>query len=226
LPTTQLFTNQKASGNSGSLDVSQVSDASIFVLDSWQGSIRFMASIDGGNTFPIPVAGVDRRTNQPVEDLLGSMIPPGGLQIKFPVVKDYNTLRMVLQYVSGAVYATGYADTSHAAATLAGSITEVPVTFTGSATSAAVNLTSMEIMQILVPGSFGGGGTLTLLTSDSQGGIYLPLYDDQGNQIAITIAAGQNTAIVNSAIALASLGWTKFVAASSNTGTINVLGKM
>jgi hypothetical protein len=225
LPTTTLFTNQQANGVSASLDVSQVSDASIFVLDGWKGSIRFMASIDGGVTFPIPATGKDKNGN-PIENLLGDRVPPGGLQVKFDDVKDYTTLRLVLNYISGAVYATGYADTSHAAVALAGSTAEEPVTFTASTTSAAVNLTGMEIMQIQVPSGWAGGTSLTLETSDSQGGTFNPLYDDQGNQISITIAAGQNTAIVNNAIALASCGWVKFVAASSNTGTLNVVGKM
>ena len=111
--TTVMFSNQQANGASTALDVSQVSEASIFVMDGWQGAIRFFASIDGGTTFPIPVVGIDRRTGQPVEDLISNMIPQGGLQLKFPDVKDYTTLRAVLNYTSGSSHATGYADAGH-----------------------------------------------------------------------------------------------------------------
>lgn len=73
------------------------------------------------------------------------------------------------------------------------------------------------------------GTTLTFTVSNSYDGTYVPLYDDAGNQISITVTDDACVGITSSAasMALASVEWVKVVSGSSEAAerTITMLSR-
>ncbi len=120
---------------------------------------------------------------------------------------------------------------------LSGSITEVQATLQNDGsghyyTSAPINLTNIEILWLIMPAAW-VAAVISFQTSDSQTGTFQPLYDDSGNEIQLTVAAGHNIACVNNAIACAGFAWVKLNSGSNSAlvdqtaaRTISVLGKM
>ena len=99
-------------------------------------------------------------------------------------------------------------------------------------TSQPIDLTDMDIMQIIMPVTW-LPSVISFRTSDSQYGIYQPLYDDGGNEIKINVSAGNNIAVSNNAAVLAGLSWVKINSGSNSSlvdqtaaRSIKISGKM
>ena len=97
----------------------------------------------------------------------------------------------------------------------------------GQTSSDEIDLRDAKIITIYMPAAF-DGTTMTFTTAPTAGGTHVPLTDDAGTAISITVAVSQAIVITDSvkSLAVAGLAYTKLVSGSSETAerTIQVTG--
>lgn len=104
-------------------------------------------------------------------------------------------------------------------------INNFSITWTASATSAAVDIfTRQPPMGLVIPASF-GATSVTFEAAPTADGTYYPVRDDRGQAITVTID-GTNAAWYDlTNIFPASIRWVKLVAGSSITQTATLIGR-
>lgn len=80
----------------------------------------------------------------------------------------------------------------------------------GASTSNAIDIGPFKLFALIIPASF-AGDTLALTASISESGTYVPVYDDAGDPVTITVGASRVVGVDAAAGALAALRWVKFV---------------
>src|SRR4051812_11529961 len=88
-------------------------------------------------------------------------------------------------------------------------------TFAASASlSDAQDVSGMKLFTFILPAGF-QGTALTFQASDSLAGTYVDLYDDAGNEVSVTVAAGRAVAVDQKSVALAAVQYLKIRSGTS-----------
>jgi hypothetical protein len=105
------------------------------------------------------------------------------------------------------------------------SIYNYTVTWTSSATSAALDIITVSPpMALVIPASF-GASTITFEAAPTTDGTYAPVYDETGAAISITVNASTAGWYDLTNIFPASVRFVKLVAGSSITQTATLVGR-
>lgn len=86
----------------------------------------------------------------------------------------------------------------------------------GASESSVIDMTMLQISAILMPSAW-TTANLTVLVSDSPTGTFVPLYDDEGNEVTLTAAASRMIAVNKYALPMASQTYIKLRSGTAAT---------
>lgn len=102
--------------------------------------------------------------------------------------------------------------------------TRARIEFDASATSPAIDQRNGKLAGLILPASIASATSCTFTVSDSESGTFVPLYDESGNAISITVAASH--AVKVGLDDLAAWPWVKLVMSQAQTAGTVVTGML